>query len=815
MKNHVLSRRAMLAATSVAAVSAALAAGCSPLEDSGQSESSSGQSLTRIEHDPDVKVIRTVCAPNCAGTCGINAFVKDNTILKVEPAEFSTDPYMRRICAKGISFAMQKVTHADRIKYPMRRVGERGAGEWERISWDEAMDEIVTKFNEYKEQYGTGSVAFVDMTGSLAAVNYGIPARICNLWGGTSIAQNGLMGDGAMSVALFPALGRWDCGSSWQDMMGGTKTLITVAANLSETMMNDFRYIMDAQEQNGMHYIALDPRLSHSASKADTWVPLRPGTDAALLLGMVQHIIENDWHDKDFLHDYTNAPMLIRSDTGKMLRLADIGEEGDGFVGWSEGQNAPKQPEVGDDCALLGTYKVAVEGKEIECTTAFQLLVDKVNAEYTPEQASEISEIDAAVIRDIAKRYAVDGPSAIRLGQGAQRYWQGHLSIIGAIVLAEVCGNIGREHAGIHWCGGGNLDATWPPTEWSVPDPSVEIPAGTTGVKMFDRLRSDEPFPIKALWFMQYNIGTQCGRRKDLFEEVFPALDLIICSDLVMSPGAEYADIVLPVTSFYEEPGGDMVAGITTKVIQYRNQVLTPLWEEKSDWEIGCLFAEKIGKLDLWTATGETIADNADWYIENSIHEGLRTADWEGCKATGAGWLGNEQPWVDFKDLKFDTPTGRAQLYYEDWYELGEAVPCFKEPHESNRSETAKTYPLTFMNCHGFHSVHSQHVGLPWISEFIPEPRIECNPVDAAARGLSDGDMVRVFNDRSSFKVRLQVTEGIKPGCLNMWQGWWPRHFEDGVHFAELLHYVENPAHELVTNTNFSPYDNLVEIERA
>ena len=138
----------------------------------------------------------------------------------------------------------------------------------------------------------------------------------------------------------------------------------------------------------------------------------------------------------------------------------------------------------------------------------------------------------------------------------------------------------------------------------------------------------------------------------------------------------------------------------------------------------------------------------------------------------------------------------------------------FKEPLESNRREIAKKYPLVFLNVHSVYTAHSQHVDLPWIKEVNPEPRLEISPTDAASRNLQDGDAVEVFNDRGKFKVKILISDSLKPGCVNMYQGWWPKHFVEG-HYGSLLHMELNPAQDAVIETNFAPYDNLVEIRKA
>ena len=143
--------------------------------------------------------------------------------------------------------------------------------------------------------------------------------------------------------------------------------------------------------------------------------------------------------------------------------------------------------------------------------------------------------------------------------------------------------------------------------------------------------------------------------------------------------------------------------------------------------------------------------------------------------------------YVAFESMRFATPSGKIELYTEDLTEFGEELACHYEPLEGNRSPAAATYPLTFMNCRTVYTTHSQHVQLPWIREVAPEPRLEMAPADAEARGIATGDVVEVFNDRGSYKVKALVTPEIKPGCLNQRQGWWPKDFPENTHYSALI----------------------------
>jgi anaerobic selenocysteine-containing dehydrogenase len=214
---------------------------------------------------------------------------------------------------------------------------------------------------------------------------------------------------------------------------------------------------------------------------------------------------------------------------------------------------------------------------------------------------------------------------------------------------------------------------------------------------------------------------------------------------------------------------------------------------------------------EYWNETAE---ETCRFLIEKSPNPAYNQIDVDKLMETGVAEAKYDYPHTPFKDMKFDTPSGKIEIYDESLTELGEACPIHYEPFESNRSKKAEKYPLTFMNCRTIYTAHSQHVDLPWIREIMPEPRLEMNSKDAKARGIVDGDLVEVYNDRGSYRVKVLVTDELVPGCLNQRQGWWPKHFESG-HYAELLHMELNDTQELLYETNYAPYDNLVEVKKV
>lgn len=791
-----LSRRSFLKVSTISALTLALP----------QTKSVFHPASTEAAEDTDVKVVRTVCAPNCVGSCAINAYVKDNKIIKVEPGEFP-DPSYKRICLKGISNAMQRVYNPDRVKYPMKRVGERGEEKWERVSWDEALNSIAKKLTEVKDRYGAKACSWMGMTGNYGINSQEIAARMANSFGGTQLGNLGIMGDLATNLAYIPTLGVLQEGNDWHDYKK-SRLILFFGCNIAETTPNDIHFIFDAQEA-GAKLVVIDPRFSRTAAKADWWIPIRPGTDGALAMSMMYVIVKENLQNDDYIRKYTVGPFLVRSDNGKFVREKDLGGNSEDYVVWDSTSNNAVTPKSSSNPVLKGNYTLTLGGKSVTCKPSHQLLLESLE-EFSPEKTSKITEVPAEDIRKLALMYAQTKPAAINVSQGIQRYYQGHLSVRAVITLGAITGNIGEKHAGVSWAGGTlfKMIAAIPPS-WLAPIPNFKG-ENLPGTRLYDIIPSEKPWPIKTLWLNSYGMGTQAPEMNKLVNEVFPKLELIVVSEQVMTPITKYADYVLPVTSYYEEEC-DAVGSWSNLYVQFRRQAIKPLWEAKTDWQCYSELAQRLGFGEYWKMSQQ---ESAEYVIKNATDPIISGTSIQELRDKGVARAALPEGFVPFADKKFNTPSGRIELYLENLVEVNEANLVYQEPLESNRKPQAKKYPLTFMNCRSIYTAHSQHVILPWINEVHPEPRLEINPIDAEQRGLKDEDLVEVFNDRGKFKVKVIITEGIKPGCTNIREGWWPKHFPEG-HYSFLLHMKLNPAQDAIMETNFAPYDNLVEIKKA
>jgi molybdopterin-containing oxidoreductase family molybdopterin binding subunit len=477
-----------------------------------------------------VKVVRTASAFDCGPACGILAHVKDGILVKVEPGDFAGTGH---ICARGLA-ALKMVYHPERLKRPMKRLGERGDGKWQEISWEEALSTIAAKLRQISDRYGSNSLAWTaDMMGALTTSAVMGFAGACQ---GTFILpagygdSSGLCADATLySTPMY-------YGESYTVQFDNPALCVVWGSNPAETECFKWRRIRDFKER-GARLVVVDPRFTTTASKADEYIPIRPGTDAALALGMMNVILDRGLQDTSFMIDYTVGPFLVRSDSGMFLREKDVSlVESEKYIVWDPQRSIPRRydvPEVAP--ALAGVYKV----KGVDCKPAFQLLADLVR-QYPPDVASEITGVSADTIARLAIEYATKKPVASFRGMGGTRgNLYGDLNFRAISTLAALTGNISFEGRASF---GTNYFALM----------SRGIPSFMPVLQMHEAILTGKPYPIKALWMVRINLINADPDFNKMIKEIIPRLELIVVADMFMSTSAQYADIVLPACSFYE-----------------------------------------------------------------------------------------------------------------------------------------------------------------------------------------------------------------------------------------------------------------------
>ncbi|MCL4829296.1 MAG: molybdopterin-dependent oxidoreductase [Caldilinea sp.] len=705
------------------------------------------------------RMVRTCCpAHNCGGRCPINVFVKDDVIVRLESDDRTYDePDNPRIlaCARGKSYR-RRLYHPDRLKTPMKRVGERGEGKFEPISWEEAIDLAASEIKRVKETYGNSALFVPYGTGSYQQINGShIAQRLFNVYGGQLNYYNNYSW-AQIQRATPTVYGTQVTGGQRQDWLNA-KYIIMWSWNPAEMIdgSNSAWFIKKARE-NGAKVVVIDPRKSLSAvALADEWIPIRPGTDAALMSAMAYVMITEDIYDKEFV-----ATHCLGFDETQM-------PEG------LEGEESYKDYILG---ARDGTPK-------------------------TPEWAEAITRVPRSKIVQLAREYAMIKPAVLYQGYGMQRRAYGEQPVRAGCVLAAITGNVGipggwasgiafQPTAGPYWTampGGSNpIKASIPCFLWSeavLRGTEMTAEDGVVGVDQLDN-------NIK----LMYAVATNClvnqhgniNRSAEILKDTSKVEFLIVQDHFLTSTGM-FADLLLPACMGYETYGLQDGWKYGEEVI-YMPKVVEPAFESKSDYRICAEIAEKLGVGDEFTE-GRDERQWIEWIIENVYRTGwmpnIPTIDEFERNNIGVYSVPVTKPAITFADFRADpkanplsTPSGLIEIFSPELFNMNKpdeipAVPKYIQEWESPFGPEAATYPLQAVGHHYLHRVHSTHDNVDWLDEAFPQ-RVFINPVDAKARGIGDGDLVKVYNDRGSMVIPCRLTNKIMPGVVDIpTGGWW------------------------------------------
>lgn len=754
-----------------------------------------------------------VCRAACAMSCFLNYHVRDGKVVRVSMREFP-DPDYNRICLKGVA-TPGRIYNAERVKYPLRRVGERGGGEWERISWEEAIETITTTWKNAVEEYGPNAVGYVDRSyGSEGRIFSIARSRLRNLAGG---AYFQLVQDSMPYLGCFNAgFGPYGCNADSD--MRNSKALLFANTDFTESIPQHWHWAYEAQ-QNGAKIIVVDPVYTVIASKADIWLPIRPGTDMPLFAAMTNVVFENGHADLEFLAKNTVAPFLVKED-GTYLRKSDLtGIEDDSSTYIVIDSDSGDWGELGEVAspAMEGAY--TVEGQSV--TPALALLRAAL-AEYTPERAAEICDVPAEDIRMAVDLYCQNSPGQVRKGYGADHRWnaQGSYDAMGAFVVAT--GSMGKAGS----------DYGYHSRFMAFNDGAVSMPEDIAPLAQLSRLAfSQLPIvmetqrygeldtPLRVLICQGGDYLHHCGERLRTIKAM-DSLDLLVSINMSFNDTSQYADIVLPVCEWCEtEDASGMMT--FTPYLTHQQKAIDPQFESKDDFEICKLIAEGLGHLEWFDLTREDVLKLS---LGDDVYERLMREH-----AVPFGVFEADPNYIYGADGVWWTQTGKVQFYMEkcdvpvshipyregpDWENV--KLPKFVPPHEAWNYDVpgypanplAARFPLQIHSPHKKWNKHTTDSHNPFIRELDPEPCVYISEKDASDRGISEGDYVRVFNDRGEVVLLAHIHAGEVPGFLSAPNGWTASQYISG-HYGDLTPLETDPDGE---NCVYS--DTLVEVEK-
>jgi len=730
--------------------------------------------------DGDVKIVRTTSTFDCGGRCPLKLHVRDNRILRVEGDDIG-EPEQLRTCLRCRALR-QYVHHPQRLMYPQKRVGERGEGKFERISWDEALETLAGQLTRVKEAYGSGGIFLATGGGYLAGLHNGgfAAQRLMNQFGGCVTHYGNISSEGAVWASLTQ-YGSVMVGHSREDMLNSKLIILwgwDPARMISGT--NTMYHVIKARE-NGARVIAIDPRYHDTAATvADEWIPIRPGTDTAMMVAMANVMVRENLHDQPFLDKYS--------------------------VGFDK-------------------FKDYVLGHED-------------GTEKTPQWAAEICGVDADTIIRFTREYAGTKPAALMDCQGPARSAMGEQYNRCAATLSAMTGNVGRS--GGSACGGlmgipvGHMFrmSAIPPGKnpFEMEGPNVK---GTLDIrkrvikrihinKIFDAILEGKqggyPADIKLMWSMCNNYLNQTGNSNKA-ARALQKLEFFCAQELFMTAQARYADLLLPVTSAVER--SDLTRPWPSgPYFTFMNRALEPLGECKSDLDIVSELAQRLG------IEGFNPHTEDEWlkmFVDLNPEYQEHIKDYDKFKKDGIHRVKLDDPIIAFKEQiddieknPFPTPSGKIEIFSQRVADLNKPetppIPKYLPTLEDRSDPLIEKFPLQLLTPHPKNRVHSELYMVPWLRE-VEEHRAWLNPVDADHRGIKDGDEILVFNDRGKVAIKAWVTERIIPGVICIFEGAWYNPDKDGIDRGACANTLTKDAYSgggaAVLNTS------LVQIEKA
>ena len=664
------------------------------------------------------KVVHAACPHDCPDACGVLITVEDDRATRIQgdPAHPVTRGFL---CAKVAKY-LDRVYSPDRVLYPMRRVRAKGlAGEspaatqnFERISWDQALDEITSRFRQIASDFGSEAILPYSYGGTLGALNgASMDRRFFHRLGASQLARNicSAAGEAGLKSVAGIKLG------TDPEQFTHSRYIIAWGANIHGNNVHLWPFIAEARRK-GAKLVVIDPYRTRTAACADWYLPINPGTDAALALGMMHVIINDGLHDADYLARYT---------------------------------------------------------------VGFDQLRDQVQ-EYPPERVANWTGIAAADIVKLAREYATTHPAVIRVNYGVQRSEGGGMATRTITMLPCVTGSWKEIGGGLQLSTSGAFGLNREGLERAdLMEKALGRPARTVNmVELGTALNTLDSPPIKALFVYNSNPAAVCPNHNQVIRGLQRPDLFTVVHEQFFTDTVDYADIVLPATTFFEHK--DLQAAYGHYYLQMSDAAIEPLGECRSNVEVFRALAGRMGFSE------DCFQQSVDQMIDTALHSDnprLRGIDRERLEREGHVRLNFDNQssvsssqfseFLPFAQGKFGTKSGKAELYSEDLKAQGvDPVAAFTPPDESRHGSGARQYPLELLARKADNFLNSTFCNLPVVQEMEEAGLLEMSAADARARRIADGDVVRVFNGRGDITLRARVDGAVRAGVVSAKLHW-------------------------------------------
>jgi anaerobic selenocysteine-containing dehydrogenase len=679
------------------------------------------------------EVVHAACPHDCPDACGVLITVEDGRATKIQGD--SQHPVTRGfLCAKVAKY-LDRVYSPDRVLYPMRRItakglasgsgsarsfapGKPGAAvptlDWQRISWDEALDQIASRFRAIIAEFGSEAILPYSYGGTLGALNgASMDRRFFGRVGASQLERTicSAAGEAGIESVMGAKLG------TEPEQFIHSRYIIAWASNIHGNNVHLWPFIVEARRR-GAKLVVIDPYRTRTAACADWYLPINPGTDGALALAMMHVIIGEGLHDADYVAKYT-----------------------------------------------LG----------------FDQLCEKVKA-YPPERVTQWTGIGAEDIRTLAREYATTRPSVIRVNYGVQRSENGGTATRAIAMLPCIIGSLKEVGGGIHLSTSGafdlNKDALRRPD--LKPEGMQHPPRVVNMVELGKVLNTLSDPPVKALFVYNSNPAAVCPNHNQVVRGLKRVDLFTVVHEQFFTDTTDYADIVLPATTFFEHK--DLQTAYGHYYLQVSEQAIEPLGECRANVEVFRALAQRMGFNEA--CFGESVDEMIDGalassnpWLEGISRERLERErqvrlNFSGKWSVASGQSETSEPFLPFAYGNFRTPSGKAELYSEAMKALGlDPVAEFTPPSES-RHGIETNFPLELLARKADNFLNSTFSNQPSIQEMEETNLLEMHSTDAQARGIADGETVRVYNRRGEIFLQARVDGAIQPGVVAARLNW-------------------------------------------
>ncbi|HST10099.1 MAG TPA: molybdopterin-dependent oxidoreductase [Terriglobales bacterium] len=660
------------------------------------------------------KVVHAACPHDCPDACGVLITVEDGRATKIQGDP--NHPVTRGFLCAKVSKYLDRVYSPGRVLYPMRRVAPKGAGskdvsDFQQISWEVAFSEIATRFKSIASEFGGEAILPYSYGGTLATLSVSsMDRRFFHRLGASQLERSicSAAGEAGLRSVTGAKLG------TEPEQFKHSRYILAWGANIHGNNVHLWPFIEEARRA-GAQLVVIDPYKTRTAKCADWYLPINPGTDAALALSMMHVIIGEGLHDADYISKYT---------------------------------------------------------------VGFEQLQEKVKS-YAPEKVAKWTGISEGDIRKLARHYATQRPGVIRVNYGVQRSEGGGMATRAIAMLPCITGSWKEVGGGLQL----SLSGAFGLQRNALDRP--ELMQGSLGrparvvnmVELGKALNSLTDPPVKALFVYNSNPAAVCPDHNEVIRGLRRPDLFTVVHEQFFTDTADYADIVLPATTFFEQK--DLQTAYGHYYLQMSNQAIDPLGECRSNVEMFRGLAQAMSYEDA------CFRDSVDEMIDQALdspNPWLKAIDRARLEqeghlrlnfANGSHSGPKDVPFLPFAQGGFQTPSGKAELYNGALIAQGlDPVAEFIPPEESRHSQAAQSFPLELLARKADNFLNSTFSNLPSVQVMEEPGLLEIHPNDATQRGIRDGDPVRVFNRRGEQVLRARVNGAVQPGVVAAALNW-------------------------------------------